>query len=119
MSVREGGGGGVCISLIGEKPLVFEIWSILCSKFLMSWRLRDFCKPDSETLTSDTGTSFGCLGGRQMPHPPKKVFAPPKDSLGGGGQNKLSFGDIIYEKLNLFCLRQGFFLGVQIELSFP
>ena len=32
--------------------LVFEIWSISYSK--VSWGLRDFYEPDSETLTSDT-----------------------------------------------------------------
>ena len=34
--------------------LVFEIWSILYSRFLVNCDLRDFCKHDSETLTSDT-----------------------------------------------------------------
>ena len=33
---------------------VVEIWSTLYSKFVLNWDLRDFCEPDSETLTSDT-----------------------------------------------------------------
>ena len=35
--------------------LVFEIWPILYSIFVVNWGLdRYLCEPDSETLTSDT-----------------------------------------------------------------
>ena len=50
------------------------------------------------------GRRLGVLGGGKCP-PPQESFCSPQGFLGGGGQNKLSFGDIIYEKLNLFCLR--------------
>ena len=34
--------------------LVFKIWSVLYLPFVVKWGLRDFCEPDSGTLTSDT-----------------------------------------------------------------
>ena len=54
------------------------------------------------------GRRLGVLGGAN--DPPKKFFAPPKDSL-GGGQNKLSFRYIIYGKINLFCPPKEFLGG--------
>ena len=56
--------------------LVFDIWSILYSKFVVNWELGDFCEPDSETINQwypitswlgglnlkvSAGDTFGCI----------------------------------------------------------
>ena len=79
-----------------------------CRKSLqvMKW----CCEKIQEKLQEKIRDVVWVSWGGQMP-PPRKFLPPPR--IPWGGQNKLSFGDIIYGKLNLFCPPKQFLAGAK------